>query len=81
LILVSHEIKSYSLLSDAFSKKEKNKITISKPSKGERRKIILHALDNAENALKRHQINLLSNEKNLPKLKRNFQLRKKSLDE
>ena len=41
LILVSHEIKSNSLLSKAFSKKEKSKITISKPSKGERRKIIL----------------------------------------
>ena len=76
LILVSHEIKSNSLLSDAFSKKEKNKITISKPSKGERRKIILHALDNAENALKRHQINLLSNEKNLLNLKETFNLEK-----
>ena len=76
LILVSHEIKSNSLLSDTFSKKEKNKITISKPSKGERRKIILHALDNAENALKRHQINLLSNEKNLLNLKETFNLEK-----
>ena len=76
LILVSHEIKSYSLLSDAFSKKEKNKITISKPSKGERRKIILHALDNAKYALKRHQINLLSNEKNLLGLKETLNLEK-----
>ena len=76
LILVSHEIKSNSLLSDAFSKKEKNKITISKPSKGERRKIILHALDNAKHALKRHQINLLSNERNLLDLKETFNLEK-----
>ena len=76
LILVSHEIKSNSLLSDAFSKKEKNKITISKPSKGERRKIILHALDNAKYALKRHQINLLSNEKNLLGLKETLNLEK-----
>ena len=76
LILVSHEIKSNSLLSEAFSKKEKNKITISKPSKGERRKIILHALDNAKHALKRHQINLLSNEKNLLDLKETLNLEK-----
>ena len=76
LILVSHEIKSKSLLSDTFSKKEKNKITISKPSKGERRKIILHALDNAKYALKRHQINLLSNEKNLLGLKETLNLEK-----
>ncbi|MBT4695479.1 MAG: excinuclease ABC subunit UvrC [Alphaproteobacteria bacterium] len=76
LILVSHEIKSNSLLSDTFSKKEKNKITISKPSKGERRKIILHALDNAKYALKRHQINLLSNEKNLLGLKETLNLEK-----
>jgi excinuclease ABC subunit C len=76
LILVSHEIKSNSLLSDAFSKKEKNKITISKPSKGERRKIILHALDNAKHALKRHQINLLSNERNLLDLKETLNLEK-----
>ena len=76
LILVSHEIKSNSLLSKAFSKKEKSKITISKPSKGERRKIILHALDNAEHALKRHQINLLSNERNLLNLKETLNLEK-----
>ncbi len=76
LILVSHEIKSNSLLSEAFSKKEKNKITISKPSKGERRKIILHALDNAKHALKRHQINLLSNERNLLDLKETLNLEK-----
>ena len=76
LILVSHEIKSNSLLSKAFSKKEKSKITISKPSKGERRKIILHALDNAEHALKRHQINLLSNERNLLNLKETLKLEK-----
>ena len=76
LILVSHEIKSNSLLSKAFSKKEKSKITISKPSKGERRKIILHALDNAEHALRRHQINLLSNERNLLNLKETLKLEK-----
>ncbi|MDC0070359.1 excinuclease ABC subunit UvrC [Rhodobiaceae bacterium] len=76
LILVSHEIKSNSLLSKAFSKKEKSKITISKPSKGERRKIILHALDNAEHALKRHQMNLLSNERNLLNLKETLKLEK-----
>ena len=76
LILVSHEIKSNSLLSKAFSKKEKSKITISKPSKGERRKIILHALDNAEHALRRHQINLLSNERNLLNLKETLNLEK-----
>ena len=75
-ILISHEVKSNSLLSEAFSKKEGKKITISKPTKGERKKIIEHALDNAKHALKRHQINLLSNEKNLLDIKNTFSLKK-----
>ena len=75
LILVSHDIKSNSLLSKAFSDKEGKKIIISKPSRGERMKIILHALDNAKHALKRHQISLLSNEKNLLGIKKTFKLK------
>ena len=38
-------------------------------------KIILHALDNAKHALKRHQISLLSNEKNLLGIKKTLELK------
>ena len=76
LILISHNIRSNSLLSKAFSIKEKRKVTISKPAKGERRKILQHALDNGKHALKRHQISLLSNEKNLLGVKNALNLKK-----
>jgi excinuclease ABC subunit C len=76
LILISHDFDEKKLLSVTFSKKEKRKIKIIKPQKGERQKIINHALENSKNALQRYQNNLLSNKKNLLLLQKVFQLDK-----
>ena len=76
LILISHDFNEKKLLSETFSKKEKRKIKIIKPQKGERQKIINHALENSKNALQRYQNDLLSNKKNLLLLQKAFQLDK-----
>ena len=76
LILLSHDIKEKKLLTEIFSKKEKRKVSIIRPLKGEKQKIIKHALENSKNALQRYQNNLLSNEKNLLLLKNAFNLKK-----
>ncbi len=75
LILLSHDIKEKKLLTEIFSKKEKRKVSIIRPLKGEKQKIIKHALENSKNALQRYQNNLLSNEKNLLLLKNAFNLK------
>ena len=75
LILTSHDLAEKKLLSETFSKKEKRKINIIKPQKGERQKIINHALENSKNALQRYQNNLLSNKKNLSLLQKAFELK------
>ena len=75
LILLSHDIKEKKLLTEIFSKKEKRKVNIIRPLKGEKQKIIKHALENSKNALQRYQNNLLSNEKNLLLLKNAFNLK------
>ncbi len=75
LILTSHDLIEKKLLSETFSKKEKRKINIIKPQKGERQKIINHALENSKNALQRYQNNLLSNKKNLSLLQKAFELK------
>ena len=46
-----------------------------KIQKGERQKIINHALENSKNALQRYQNNLLSNKKNLSLLQKAFELK------
>ena len=75
LILVSHDFKENKLISETFSRKEKRRIKIVEPKKGERLKIIKHALENSKNALQRYQNNLLSNQKNLSLLKKAFDLK------
>jgi excinuclease ABC subunit C len=53
LVLLSHEIKDRNLLADALSLKAGRKIEVSRPSRGERRELVEHALVNAREALAR----------------------------
>lgn len=53
LVLLSHEIKDRNLLADALSLKAGRKIEVSRPSRGERRDLVEHALVNAREALAR----------------------------
>lgn len=75
LILVSHDFNENKLISETFSRKEKKRIKIVEPKKGERLKIIKHALENSKNALQRYQNNLLNNQKNLSLIKKAFDLK------
>lgn len=53
LILLSHDIKDRTLLSEALSLKAGHKIEVSLPSRGEKRDLVEHALVNAREALAR----------------------------
>ncbi len=53
LILVSHEVPNRALLAEAFAIKAGRKVELSRPQRGERRKLVEHALLNAREALGR----------------------------
>ncbi len=53
LVLLSHDLKDRTLLAEALSLKAGHKIEVSKPSRGERRELVEHALVNAREALAR----------------------------
>jgi len=53
LILLSHEVPNRALLAEAFALKAGRKVELSRPQRGERRKLVEHALLNAREALGR----------------------------
>ena len=53
LILLSHDVPNRALLAEAFALKAERKVELSRPQRGERRKLVEHALLNAREALGR----------------------------
>lgn len=53
LVLLSHEVPNRALLAEAFAIKAGRKVELSRPQRGERRKLVEHALLNAREALGR----------------------------
>jgi excinuclease ABC subunit C len=51
LVLVSHDFPERGLLEEALSVKQGKRVEVSVPQKGEKRALVLHALDNAREAL------------------------------
>jgi len=53
LVLLSHDVPNRALLAEAFALKAERKVELSRPQRGERRKLVEHALLNAREALGR----------------------------
>jgi excinuclease ABC subunit C len=53
LILLSHEVPNRELLAEAFCIRSGRKVEMSKPQRGEKRRLVEHAMDNARQALGR----------------------------
>lgn len=73
-ILVSHELTNQQEISDALAAVSKVKLTIKKPTRGNKRKIIDFAIDNAKNALKIHSARLTTNLDVLKEVQELFEL-------
>ena len=75
LILTNHLPKEVKLLETALSKRAKSKVKISRPERGERRKIMTMALKNAEEALARKLADNSSQLRLLKELSKSFDLK------
>ena len=75
LILTNHLPKEFGLLETALSKNAKSKVKISKPERGDRRKIMAMAVRNAEEALARKLADTSSQRRLLEELSKTFGLK------
>src|SRR6185436_18978666 len=74
LILVSHDFEECKLLAEALTTKVGRKVEVSKPSRGERKDLVTHALANAREALARKLADTSSQQKLLQALSETFAL-------
>ncbi len=77
LILVSHEFGERALLAEALSAKSGRKVEVSKPTRGERKELVQHALVNAREALARKLADTSSQQKLLGAMTEVFSLPRK----
>ena len=77
LILVSHEFRERALLAEALSAKSGRKVEVSKPTRGERKELVQHALVNAREALARKLADTSSQQKLLGAMTEGFSLPRK----
>ena len=77
LILLSHEIEDCAILVEALSAKAGRRIEITRPQRGEKRELVLHAEQNAREALSRRLSEATSQEKLLAALGKAFGLSQK----
>ena len=77
LILVSHEFRERALLAEALSAKSGRKVEVSKPTRGERKELVQHALANAREALARKLADASSQQKLLGAMTEVFSLPRK----
>src|SRR6478672_10879260 len=76
-ILVSHEFEERALLAEALSAKSGRKVEVSKPTRGERKELVQHALVNAREALARKLADTSSQQKLLGAMTEVFSLPRK----
>lgn len=74
LILVSHDFEECKLLAEALTTKVGRKVEVSKPSRGERKDLVTHALANAREALARKLADTSSQQRLLRSLVEAFSL-------
>ncbi|NVK19582.1 MAG: excinuclease ABC subunit UvrC [Methylocystaceae bacterium] len=73
-ILVSHDLPGHAILQEALSVKAERKVDIQCPKRGEKTKLISHALNNAREALSRRMAESASQRKLLKELARVLQM-------
>ena len=74
LLLLSHKIDEQTLIESTLSKQNDKKVKIVNPVRGERKEIINHTIENAEEALKKYTSDMLNATTNLKNIQKSIKL-------